>query len=124
MEISKSTKTVLKFTNESSVSTYSRTWSNVIEVDFSEEGLGGVDNRYELEMPIEKAEWLLESLTETINNFKETKAAERAKKEAAEKQAADCIYKKPNLTGNSLPPLLSVALQHHVARLATGRGFL
>ena len=89
MEISKSTKTVLKFTNESSVSTYSRTWSNVIEVDFSEEGLGGVENRYELEMPIEKAEWLLESLTETINNFKETKAAERAKKEAAEKEVAE-----------------------------------
>ena len=89
MEICKSTKTVLKFTNESSVSTYSRSWSNVIEVDFSEEGLGGVDNRYELEMPIEKAEWLLESLTETINNFKETKAAERAKKEAAEKEAAE-----------------------------------
>ena len=89
MEISKSTKTVLKFTNESSVSTYSRTWSNVIEVDFSEEGLGGVDNRYELEMPIEKAEWLLESLTETINNFKETKAAERAKKEAADREAAE-----------------------------------
>ena len=89
MEVCKSTKTVLKFTNESSVSTYSRTWSNVIEVDFSEEGLGGVDNRYELEMPIEKAEWLLESLTETINNFKETKAAERAKKEAAEKEVAE-----------------------------------
>ena len=89
MEICKSTKTVLKFTNESSVSTYSRTWSNVIEVDFSEEGLGGVENRYELEMPIEKAEWLLESLTETINNFKETKAAERAKKEAAEKEVAE-----------------------------------
>ena len=89
MEICKSTKTVLKFTNESSVSTYSRTWSNVIEVDFSEEGLGGVDNRYELEMPIEKAEYLLESLTETINNFKETKAAERAKKEAAEKEVAE-----------------------------------
>ena len=89
MEISKSTKTVLKFTNESSVSTYSRTWSNVIEVDFSEEGLGGVDNRYELEMPIEKAEWLLESLGETIKSFKETKAAERAKKEAAEKEAAE-----------------------------------
>tara|TARA_B100000676_G_C17526842_1_gene555619 strand:- start:142 stop:441 length:300 start_codon:yes stop_codon:yes gene_type:complete len=90
MEICKSTKTVLKFTNESSVSTYSRTWSNVIEVDFSE-GLSGVENRYELEMPIEKAEWLLESLTETINSFKETKAAERAKKEAAEKQAADSL---------------------------------
>ena len=89
MEISKSTKTVLKFTNESSVSTYSRTWSNVIEVDFSEEGLGGVDNRYELEMPIEKAEYLLESLTETIENFKETKAAERAKKEAADREAAE-----------------------------------
>ena len=89
MEICKSTKTVLKFTNESSVSTYSRSWSNVIEVDFTEEGLGGVENRYELEMPIEKAEWLLESLTETINNFKETKAAERAKKEAAEKEAAE-----------------------------------
>ena len=89
MEICKSTKTVLKFTNESSVSTYSRTWSNVIEVDFSEEGLGGVDNRYELEMPIEKAEYLLESLTETINSFKETKAAERAKKEAAEKEVAE-----------------------------------
>ena len=89
MEISKSTKTVLKFTNESSVSTYSRTWSNVIEVDFSEEGLDGVENRYELEMPIEKAEWLLESLTETIESFKETKAAERAKKEAAEKEVAE-----------------------------------
>ena len=88
MEISKSTKTVLKFTNESSVTTYSRTWSNVVEIDFSE-GLGGVDNRYELEMPIEKAEYLLESLTETINSFKETKAAERAKKEAAEKEAAE-----------------------------------
>tara|TARA_R100000234_G_C4924520_1_gene145697 strand:+ start:422 stop:721 length:300 start_codon:yes stop_codon:yes gene_type:complete len=88
MEICKSTKTVLKFTNESSVTTYSRTWSNVIEIDFSE-GLSGVDNRYELEMPIEKAEWLLESLTETINSFKETKAAERAKKEAAEKEAAE-----------------------------------
>ena len=89
MEICKSTKTVLKFTNESSVSTYSRSWSNVIEVDFSEEGLGGVDNRYELEMPIEKAEYLLESLTETIENIKETKAAERAKKEAADKKAAE-----------------------------------
>ena len=89
MEISKSTKTVLKFTNESSVTTYSRTWSNVVEIDFTEEGLGGVDNRYELEMPIEKAEYLLESLTETINNFKETKATERAKKEAAEKEAAE-----------------------------------
>ena len=88
MEICKSTKTVLKFTNESSVTTYSRTWSNVIEIDFSE-GLSGVENRYELEMPIEKAEWLLESLTETINSFKETKAAERAKKEAAEKEAAE-----------------------------------
>ena len=88
MEICKSTKTVLKFTNESSVSTYSRTWSNVIEIDFSE-GLSGVENRYEIEMPIEKAEWLLESLTETINSFKETKAAERAKKEAAEKEAAE-----------------------------------
>ena len=89
MEICKSTKTVLKFTNESSVSTYSRSWSNVIEVDFTEEGLGGVENRYELEMPIEKAEYLLESLTETIENFKETKAAERAKKEAADKKAAE-----------------------------------
>ena len=89
MEVCKSTKTVLKFTNESSVSTYSRTWSNVIEVDFSETGSGGVDNRYELEMPIEKAEYLLESLTETINNFKETKAAERAKKEAADREAAE-----------------------------------
>ena len=89
MEISKSTKTVLKFTNESSVTTYSRTWSNVVEIDFTEEGLGGVENRYELEMPIEKAEYLLESLTETINSFKETKAAERAKKEAAEKEAAE-----------------------------------
>jgi len=88
MEICKSTKTVLKFTNESSVTTYSRTWSNVIEIDFSE-GLSGVDNRYELEMPIEKAEWLLESLGETIKSFKETKAAERAKKEAAEKEAAE-----------------------------------
>tara|TARA_B100000424_G_C22674004_1_gene369693 strand:+ start:33 stop:332 length:300 start_codon:yes stop_codon:yes gene_type:complete len=87
MEICKSTKTVLKFTNESSVTTYSRTWSNVIEIDFSE-GLSGVDNRYELEMPIEKAEWLLKSLTDTIESFKETKAAERAKKEAAEKEAA------------------------------------
>ena len=91
MEISKSTKTVLKFTNESSVTTYSRTWSNVVEIDFTEEGLGGVDNRYELEMPIEKAEWLLESLTETIKSFKETKAVERAKKEAAEKEAADSL---------------------------------
>ena len=89
MEICKSTKTVLKFTNESSVSTYSRSWSNVIEVDFTEEGLGGVENRYELEMPIKKAEWLLESLTETINSFKEAKAAERAKKEAAEKEVAE-----------------------------------
>ena len=88
MEICKSTKTVLKFTNESSVTTYSRTWSNVIEIDFSE-GLSGVDNRYELEMPIEKAEWLLKSLTDTIESFKETKAAERAKKEAAEKEAAE-----------------------------------
>ena len=91
MEISKSTKTVLKFTNECSATTYSRSWSNIIEIDFSEEGLGGVDNRYELEMPIEKAEYLLESLTETINNFKETKAAERAKKEVAEKQVADSL---------------------------------
>ena len=91
MEVCKSTKTVLKFTNESSVTTYSRTWSNVVEIDFTEEGLGGVDNRYELEMPIEKAEYLLESLTETINSFKETKAAERAKKEAAEKEAADSL---------------------------------
>ena len=89
MEISKSTKTVLKFTNESSVTTYSRTWSNVVEIDFSEEALGGVDNRYELEMPIEKAEWLLKSLTDTIESFKETKAAERAKKVAAEKEAAE-----------------------------------
>ena len=89
MEICKSTKTVLKFTNECSATTYSRSWSNVIEIDFSEEGLGGVENRYEIEMPIEKAEWLLESLTETINNFKETKAAERAKKEAAEKEVAE-----------------------------------
>ena len=89
MEVCKSTKTVLKFTNESSVTTYSRTWSNVVEIDFTEEGLGGVDNRYELEMPIEKAEYLLESLTETINSFKETKAEERAKKEAAEKEAAE-----------------------------------
>jgi hypothetical protein len=40
-------------------------------------------------MPIEKAECLLESLTETIENFKETKAAERAKKEAADKEAAE-----------------------------------
>ena len=90
MEVCKSTKTVLKFTNESSVTTYSRTWSNVVEIDFSE-GLGGVDNRYELEMPIEKAEWLLKSLTDTIESFKETKAAERAKKEAAEKQVADSL---------------------------------
>ena len=89
MEISKSTKTVLKFTNESSVTTYSRSWSNIVEIDFSEEGLGGVDNRYELEMPIEKAEWLVKSLAETIESFKETKAAERAKKEAAEKEAAE-----------------------------------
>jgi len=89
MEISKSTKTVLKFTNESSVTTYSRTWSNIVEIDFSEEGLGGVDNRYELEMPIEKAEWLVKSLTETIESFKEAKAAERAKKEAADKEAAE-----------------------------------
>ena len=89
MEICKSTKTVLKFTNESSVSTYSRSWSNIIEVDFTEEGLGGVENRYELEMPIEKAEYLLESLTETITSFKEAKAAERAKKEAAEKEVAE-----------------------------------
>ena len=89
MEISKSTKTTLKFSNESSVSTYSRSWSNIIEVDFSEDGLGGVNNRYEIEMPIEKAEYLLESLTETINSFKETKAAERAKKEAADKEAAE-----------------------------------
>ena len=89
MEISKSTKTVLKFSNESSVSTYSRSWSNIIEVDFSEDGLGGVNNRYEIEMPIEKAEYLLESLTETINSFKESKAAERAKKEAADKEAAE-----------------------------------
>ena len=91
MEICKSTKTVLKFTNESSVSTYSRSWSNVIEVDFTEEGLGGVENRYELEMPLQKAEYLLESLTETITSFKEAKAAERAKKEAAEKEAADSL---------------------------------
>lgn len=91
MEVCKSTKTVLKFTNESSVSTYSRTWSNVIEVDFSEEGLGGVDNRYEIEMPVEKAEWLVKSLVETIESFKEAKAAERAKKEAAEKQVADSL---------------------------------
>ena len=89
MEISKSTKTVLKFTNESSVTTYSRSWSNIVEIDFSEEGLGGVDNRYELEMPIEKAEWLLKSLTDTIESFKESKASERAKKEAAEKEAAE-----------------------------------
>jgi len=89
MEISKSTKTTLKFSNESSVSTYSRSWSNIIEVDFSEDGLGGVNNRYEIEMPIEKAEYLLESLTETINSFKESKAAERAKKEAADKEAAE-----------------------------------
>ena len=89
MEISKSTKTVLKFTNESSVTTYSRSWSNIVEIDFSEEGLGGVDNRYELEMPIEKAEWLLKSLTDTIESFKESKASERAKKEAADKEAAE-----------------------------------
>ena len=91
MEVCKSTKTVLKFTNESSVTTYSRTWSNVVEIDFTEEGLGGVDNRYELEMPIEKAEWLLKSLTDTIESFKESKASERAKKEAAEKEAADSL---------------------------------
>ena len=89
MEISKSTKTVLKFTNESSVTTYSRSWSNIVEIDFTEEGLGGVDNRYELEMPIEKAEWLLKSLTDTIESFKESKASERAKKEAAYKEAAE-----------------------------------
>ena len=89
MEISKSTKTVLKFTNESSVTTYSRSWSNIVEIDFSEEGLGGVDNRYELEMPIQKAEWLLKSLTDTIESFKESKASERAKKEAADKEAAE-----------------------------------
>ena len=89
MEVCKSTKTVLKFTNESSVTTYSRTWSNVVEIDFTEEGLGGVDNRYELEMPIEKAEWLVKSLAETIESFKENKAAERAKKEAADKEAAE-----------------------------------
>ena len=89
MEISKSTKTVLKFTNESSVTTYSRTWSNVVEIDFTEEGLGGVENRYELEMPIEKAEWLVKSLAETIESFKENKAAERAKKELAEIKAAE-----------------------------------
>ena len=91
MEISKSTKTVLKFTNESSVTTYSRTWSNVVEIDFTEEGLGGVDNRYEIEMPVEKAEWLVKSLAETIESFKEAKAVERAKKEAAEKEAADSL---------------------------------
>ena len=89
MEISKSTKTVLKFTNESSVTTYSRSWSNVVEIDFTEEGLGGVENRYELEMPIEKAEWLVKSLAETIESFKEAKAAERAKKEAADREAAE-----------------------------------
>ena len=88
MEVCKSTKTVLKFTNESSVTTYSRTWSNVVEIDFSE-GLGGVDNRYEIEMPVEKAEWLVKSLVETIESFKEAKAAERAKKEAADKEAAE-----------------------------------
>ena len=91
MEISKSTKTVLKFTNECSATTYSRSWSNIIEIDFSEEGLGGVDNRYEIEMPVEKAEWLVKSLAETIESFKEAKAAERAKKEAAEKEAADSL---------------------------------
>ena len=61
----------------------------VLLKDFSEEGLGGVDNRYELEMPIEKAEWLLKSLTDTIESFKESKASERAKKEAADKEAAE-----------------------------------
>ena len=89
MEVSKSTKTILKFTNESSVTTYSRSWSNIIEIDFSEEGLGGVDNRYEIEMPIQKAEWLVKSLAETIESFKETKLAEMLKKEAAEKEAAE-----------------------------------
>ena len=89
MEISKSTKTVLKFTNECSATTYSRSGSNIIEIDFSEEGLGGVDNRYEIEMPVEKAEWLVKSLAETIESFKEAKAAERAKKEAADREAAE-----------------------------------
>ena len=51
--------------------------------------MGGVNNRYEIEMPVEKAEYLLESLTETIESFKEAKAAERAKKEAADKEAAE-----------------------------------
>ena len=89
MEISKSTKTVLKFTNESSVTTYSRSWSNIIEIDFTEEGLGGVENRYEIEMPIQKAEWLVKSLVETIESFKEAKVAEMLKKKAAEKEAAE-----------------------------------
>ena len=89
MDVSKSTKTTLKFTNELNVSTYSRTWSDILEIDFTESATDGINNRYELEMPIDKARYLVKCLTESINSFDETKAKERAEKEAADKEAAE-----------------------------------
>ena len=88
MKIEKSCKTVLNFGGNVYSNTYVSGYSGTVEIDVSEADVHGVDQKFELYLPIDKARMLAKELVGDLESY-DKEVAERAEEEAREKEEAE-----------------------------------
>jgi len=88
MKIEKSSKTVLNFGGNVYTNTYVSSYAGTVEIDVSEVDVEGVNQSFELYLPIEKARALAKELVGDLEGY-DKEVAERAEEEAREKEEAE-----------------------------------
>lgn len=85
MKIEKSCKTVLNFGSGVYTNTYVSSYAGNVEIDISEADVNGVDQKFEMYLPIDKARMLAKELMGDLESYDK----ERAAQEAREKEEAE-----------------------------------
>jgi len=88
MKIEKSCKTVLNFGSGVYTNTYVSSYAGNVEIDVSEVDVHGVDQKFELYLPIDKARMLAKELVGDLESY-DKEVAQRAEEEAREKEEAE-----------------------------------
>tara|TARA_R100000008_G_C3484449_1_gene115522 strand:- start:56 stop:382 length:327 start_codon:yes stop_codon:yes gene_type:complete len=89
MEITKTTKTALKFDGSVYTNTYVSSYSKNVEIDLSATDKDGVDHTFEIFMPIEKARALAKELSGDLANYDEEELKKQRQREEEAKAEAE-----------------------------------